>query len=69
MSNSVNSAHDFSGMGKKQGGIGIHELSIQNTGVANHGHQNHSKSLMKQPTDDMGLVDKKKEILDKKRYE
>ena len=47
LSNSVNSAHDFSGMGKKQGGIGIHELSIQNTGVANHGHQNHSKSLMK----------------------
>ena len=46
----------------------MHELSMQHPG-AHHGHHNHSKSLMKGPTDDLALIDKKKEILDKKRYE
>ena len=68
LSNSVNSVHDFSGVSKKQGDMGMHELSMQHPG-AHHGHHNHSKSLMKGPTDDLALIDKKKEILDKKRYE
>lgn len=63
-----NSVHDFS-TGKKQpsaGGIdhNLHELSLHQG--ANH---HHSKSLMKNIPDDLNLVDKKKEILDKKRYE
>ena len=45
----------------------MHELSMHNSG-AHHGHHNHSKSLMK-GSDELGLIDKKKEILDKKRYE
>ena len=61
-----NSVHDFT-VHKKQpstgGGIdGLHELSLHHGG-----HHNHSRSLMK--VDDLNLNDKKKEILDKKRYE
>jgi len=41
-----------------------HEISIHN---GPH-HHNHSKSLMK-GQEELGLIDKKKEILDKKRYE
>ena len=40
----------------------MHELSVHHGG-----HHNHSKSLMK--AEDHGMVDKKKEILEKKRYE
>jgi hypothetical protein len=63
-----NSVHDFS-TGKKQPSIGgidptLNELSLHQ--VPNH---HHSKSLMKNIPDDVNLVDKKKEILDKKRYE
>lgn len=63
-----NSVHDFS-TGKKQPSTGgmehsLHELSLHQG--ANH---HHSKSLMKNIPDDLNLVDKKKEILDKKRYE
>jgi len=44
--------------------LSLHELSLH------HGnHHNHSKSLMKSPADDLTLVDKKKEILEKKRYD
>jgi len=53
-----NSVHDFSGRSKLQ------ELNLP--GGSFH---NHSKSLMKSPMDDLALVDKKKEILEKKRYE
>jgi len=61
-----NSVHDFT-VHKKQpstGGadLGLHELSLHHGG-----HHNHSRSLMK--VDDLNLNDKKKEILDKKRYE
>lgn len=61
-----NSVHDFSGSGKKQNNLemGLHELSLHHGG--NH---NHSKSLMKSNVDELNLIDKKKEILDKKRYE
>ena len=61
-----NSVHDFSGNKKQPGGIDLsmHELSLHHGG-----HHNHSKSLMKSPVDDLTMVDKKKEILDKKRYE
>jgi hypothetical protein len=63
-----NSVHEFSGKGQKQsvGGIDLsqHELSLHHGGI-----HNHSKSLMKTPVDELNLVDKKKEILDKKRYE
>ena len=48
--------------------MGLHELSMQQH-KAPHGYHNNSKSLMKGPTDDLALIDKKKEILDKKRYE
>jgi hypothetical protein len=41
--------------------MSLHELSI-------HQQHNHSKSLMKNLNSD-DIVDKKKEILDKKRYE
>jgi hypothetical protein len=41
-----------------------HEISIHNGAH----HHNHSKSLMK-GSDELGLNEKKKEILDKKRYE
>lgn len=44
--------------------MGLHELSLHHGG--NH---NHSKSLMKSNGDEINLIDKKKEILDKKRYE
>ena len=33
------------------------------------GNHNHSKSLMKSNNDELNLIDKKKEILEKKRYE
>lgn len=63
-----NSVHEFNS-GKKQpntGGIdhGLQELSLHQ-GVNHH----HSKSLMKNGPDEMSLIDKKKEILDKKRYD
>ena len=59
-----NSVHEFNS-GKKQSSTGgmdhaLHDLSLHQ---ANH----HSKSLMK-GQDDMNLIDKKKEILDKRRY-
>ena len=63
-----NSVHDFSGKGQKQSVGGI-DLSLHELSLHHGGHHNHSKSLMKSPADDLNLVDKKKEILDKKRYE
>ena len=48
--------------------MSLHELSMQHHG-GHVNHHNHSKSLMKGTAEDMALVDKKKEILDKKRYE
>ena len=66
-----NSVHDFSkpgGKGQKQSVGGI-DLSLHELSLHHGGHHNHSKSLMKSPADDMNLVDKKKEILEKKRYE
>jgi hypothetical protein len=43
----------------------MHELSLHQKP-----HHNHSKSLMKNLNpDELAMVDKKKEILDKKRYE
>ena len=60
-----NSVHDFSGSNKKQNlDMSLHELSLHHGG--NH---NHSKSLMKSNNDELNLIDKKKEILEKKRYE
>lgn len=61
-----NSVHDFSGSSKKQNNLdmSLHELSLHHGG--NH---NHSKSLMKSNNDELNLIDKKKEILEKKRYE
>ena len=64
-----NSVHEFN-IHKKQPSTGgaaadasLHELSMQH-------HNGHSKSLMKNiNNDDFSLNDKKKEILDKKRYE
>lgn len=44
--------------------MSLHELSLHHGG--NH---NHSKSLMKSNNDELNLIDKKKEILEKKRYE
>jgi len=46
----------------------MHEMSMQHPSV-HHGHHLHSKSLMKSLADEVTLVDKKKEILDKKRYD
>ena len=43
--------------------LGLNELS-----VGHGGNHNHSKSLMKSPIDDLIILDKKKEILDKKVY-
>lgn len=63
-----NSVHDFSGKGQKQSVGGI-DLSLHELSLHHGGHHNHSKSLMKSPADDLALVDKKKEILEKKRYE
>ena len=65
LSNSVNSVHDFSGATKRSDGMPNHDMSMHGSP---HGHHNHSKSLMK-GSDELGLIDKKKEILDKKRYE
>ena len=63
-----NSVHEFSSVHKKSpsvGGIDMHELSLHQKP-----HHNHSKSLMKNLNpDELAMVDKKKEILDKKRYE
>jgi len=60
---------------KNKSGIDMHELSV-NHGVGNH---QHSKSLMKanplgSPLDEFNqsqhnIIDKKKEILERKRYE
>jgi hypothetical protein len=58
-----NSVHEFSGKHKQSvGGIdlSLHELSVHHGG-------HHTKSLMK--GDELNKVDKKKEILEKKRYE
>ena len=62
-----NSVHEFNS-GKKQSSTGgmdhaLHDLSLHQ--APNH---HHSKSLMK-GQDDLNLIDKKKEILDKRRYE
>lgn len=58
-----NSVHEFA-IHKKQGSAGndinLHELSLH--------HSDHSKSLMK-GLDDKDLNQKKKEIMDKKRYD
>jgi len=54
-SNSVTSINELK---EKQ-----HELSIQNSG----GYHDHSKSLMKGSTEDFNLIDKRKEILQRKR--
>ena len=80
-----NSVHEFTHKkqpGSGSGGAGgidlsLHELSISHgQGGGSGGHHSHSKSLMKSPVsaalDDLSLslpVDKKKEILEKKRYE
>ena len=76
-----NSVHEFTN--KKQPGPGGADLSLHDLSV-NHGqggagptgaHHSHSKSLMKSPVSaaledlSLNLPDKKKEILDKKRYE
>ena len=73
-----NSVHEFAGK-KQPGGSGtdlsLHDLSMNHGqgGAGNQGHHSHSKSLMKSPVAledlSMNLPDKKKEILDKKRYE
>jgi hypothetical protein len=65
-----NSVHDFSGNGKGQKqSVGGNDLSLHELSLHHGGHHNHSKSLMKSPADELNLVDKKKEILEKKRYE
>ena len=61
MSNSVNSVHDFNGTSKKEG-------DMQHLGAI-HDHNKHSKSLMKGTSEDLAFIDKRKEILDKKRNE
>ena len=75
-----NSVHEFAG--KKQPGAGgadlsLHDLSLNHGqgGAGSAAHHSHSKSLMKSPVSaaledlSLNLPDKKKEILDKKRYE
>jgi len=73
-----NSVHEFGSKGKA-GDLSLHDISISGTsgGHINPGGQpathNHSKSLMKSPANleelSLNLPDKKKEILEKKRYE
>ena len=61
-----NSVHEFN-IHKKQPSTGGAELSLHELNL--HHNAGHSKSLMKNINDDFTLNDKKKEILDKKRYE
>lgn len=57
--------------------MSLHDLSLNHGqgGASNQGHHSHSKSLMKSPVSaaledlSINLPDKKKEIIDKKRYE
>lgn len=76
-----NSVHEFANK-KQTGGANANDLSLHDLSI-NHGqghsgatgHHSHSKSLMKSPVSaaledlSINLPDKKKEILDKKRYE
>lgn len=75
-----NSVHEFAN--KKQPGasgadLSLHDLSLNHGqgGAGSAAHHSHSKSLMKSPVSaaledlSLNLPDKKKEILDKKRYE
>ena len=75
-----NSVHEFAN--KKQPGasgadLSLHDLSLNHGqgGAGSAAHHSHSKSLMKSPVSaaledlTLNLPDKKKEILDKKRYE
>jgi len=64
-----NSVHEFGGTNKRQPSVGGVDLSLHELSLHHGGHHNHSKSLMKAGADDLNMVDKKKEILEKKRYE
>lgn len=62
-----NSVHEFGGASGKKGiDLSLHELSVHHGGYKDG---QHSKSLMKGPADGLDQFDKKKEILEKKRYE
>ena len=63
----TNSVHDFSG--KQKQSVGGIDLSLHELSLHHGGHHNHSKSLMKGSDGELLGIDKKKEILDKKRYE
>ena len=64
-----NSVHEFGGSNKRQPSVVGVDLSLNELSLHHGGHHNHSKSLMKAGADDLNMVDKKREILEKKRYE